>query len=72
VIPNSDFYYINRGFKVEMFYFLNILTGFEIFVKFNPLSELGFDKNTQIEKKTIFLDFFKSAALCKMYLKAIK
>jgi hypothetical protein len=34
--------------------FLNILIGFEIFVKFSLLHELGLIKNTQAGKKRIF------------------
>jgi hypothetical protein len=41
--------------RSKCFIFLNILIGFEIFVKFNPLPELSLIINTQAD----FSDFFK-------------
>jgi hypothetical protein len=44
---------------VEMFYFfLNILIGFEIFVKIKPLPGLGLIINTKADKKNEFFGFF--------------
>jgi hypothetical protein len=45
-----------------MLYFLNFLNGFEIF---STNFTLGFEKNTQEEKKR-FEDFLQSARLFKM------